>query len=217
MASNDDTFYKKVEQGPRRVWISALLTLPNNTLVRVMGRVIHINEVVGDKKRCNSITIDDGNDTLLIDCPGFEMQGSLGETVDCVGYYRCQTTAESTTTNIPATAAASDKNGTKEEEDKGWVQADCIVWKVDAAMEALRWYELSLPERQTVWGYPQNDLTETDVHRIICHAGQGGCGATLDNLCLVLDREPHILQPMIESLQAEGAIYQNRSGVYLPL
>ena len=134
------------------------------------------------------LVIDDGTGTASVSCIGLEHMGSVGETLDCVGWW----------------------NATRKR-----VEADHIIWKVTAAAESLRWAELASPGRVSPWGLPMMSFRKDDLRNIIANAGTNG--ATLEDLELVLEIPATNLLAMCEELQTEGAIYMNRQGAYVPL
>jgi hypothetical protein len=97
-------------------------------------------------------------------------------------------------------------------ESDNTIRANTVIWKVTPGHETLfQWQILSPPGK---FGYPQLPFTRVDLLRYIRHSGKG---ASLEDLCLVIDHPIREIEPMIHDLQAEGAIYQNRQGAYLLL
>eukprot|EP00540_Astrosyne_radiata_P018840 CAMPEP_0116834702 /NCGR_PEP_ID=MMETSP0418-20121206/7133_1 /TAXON_ID=1158023 /ORGANISM="Astrosyne radiata, Strain 13vi08-1A" /LENGTH=153 /DNA_ID=CAMNT_0004464281 /DNA_START=1 /DNA_END=462 /DNA_ORIENTATION=+ len=153
-----------------------------------MGTVVALSE--------ESLTLDDGTGTIVVHCPNLEKKGSVGETVDCAAWIGSG--GDATTLSLTA---------------------DYIIWGIHANTEALRWCQLaddnSAEQRLTnAWGYPCKPLSKSYLCYLIATSGGG---ATLEELALVVDSTPESIEPMIQELQSEGAIYQNRKGDYVPL
>lgn len=92
------------------------------------------------------------------------------------------------------------------------LRADVVIWNVSTQSEMLFQWQILEPPGQ--FGYPKLEFTKDDLMRYIRCSGDG---ATLEDLSLVLDRPLGEVRLMIDQLQNDGAIYQNRNGEYVPL
>ena len=84
------------------------------------------------------------------------------------------------------------------------------------AAERLRWMEITHRDKISWCGYPCPDVTPQDLFDII-ESNPPGEGVTIADLALVLDYDAASLRPLIEDLQWQGLIYEDKKGSYVPL